>query len=235
MDQNTLQLQTIADQNPEDGEAQFELGRALLHEQEFGQAVSALEKAVRLEPSQPAWLYFLASAYGMNRQLPESVEAWQEYLAHFPDHADAYAKFGIILAKVKHFEDSIQMLTAAVKLEPENAFYHYFLGLSYQETENYNEALRCFSESITYHPDFADAHYWQGIMFAFLSHDEAAIESLRHCVEINPEHMDAQYNLCVAYARAGRASEARLQYELVARMDPETGKDLHDRIFETGK
>jgi tetratricopeptide (TPR) repeat protein len=226
-------LNQATDFPAEDGLGHFEHGRGCLREERWGEAVHAFEHAVRLEPAQIAWLYYLASAYGMNRQFNESVKTWEHYLSHVTDHADGYAKFGIILAKMHRFDESIVQFEHAIKLDPENAFHHYFLGLSLNELERYEDALQAFSDCVALKPEFADALYWQGLMFGMLDATAAACESLARCVEINPDHLDAQYNLCIAYAMLGKTGEAKLQCEIVKQLDKTLGEELYQKVFVT--
>jgi predicted Zn-dependent protease len=79
LDEAVELLADVARQRPTDGDARYELGKALLEKGEPRAATGELEKAIRLKPEQPHMYYQLSLAYRRQGRVKEAQAALQKY------------------------------------------------------------------------------------------------------------------------------------------------------------
>lgn len=95
--------------------------QAEMHCRMFQQALSDIERAVRMEPQEPLYLAELASVHFRFRQMDEAVTAARQAIALAPSFADAYRILGICLREQGKKAEAQAALQKAVELGDEMA------------------------------------------------------------------------------------------------------------------
>jgi tetratricopeptide (TPR) repeat protein len=89
---------------PGSGQAAGRLGMVLEAHTLYQPAVLALQRAVRLEPKEFAWRYYLAIALEYSSRPDQALDALSEALRLRPDYTPAVLKRGELLFKLGRFK-----------------------------------------------------------------------------------------------------------------------------------
>ena len=107
--------------------------------------IKELQKRIKENPADNEAIEAYAIALS---DIGENEEALKNFIFlknKFPDNAQHYYNIGIILEKIKRFDDAILAYEKALKLAPEDTDIMFNLGLTYIKIEEYDEAECIFS------------------------------------------------------------------------------------------
>jgi hypothetical protein len=107
------------------------MGIALKAKQQFIEAISYFEEAIRLEPDFAEAYYNLANSLRDETRCIEAIEHYRQAVRLKPDFAEAYNHLGVVLNAQGGYAENIE---------------------NYEAIENYRRALKL-------NPDFAEAHW----------------------------------------------------------------------------
>lgn len=197
--------------------------RGIVH-RESGDLTAAqrlLQHAAALNPRTPASFFDLAVVFLRRNRLAHALGQFEAGLnlpvapgAPPPDIAKAIAELRaanqppeaethVVLGRLLGLAGADAKLVAAefeaaLKLRPEMAEAHDYLGLVHTQTNDDAKAVAAFGEAIRLRPDYADAHANLG---AVLTATDAAgaVKELERALELQPRLLKAQYNLALAY------------------------------------
>jgi len=94
---------------------------------------------------------------------------------------------GILLKKLKRYEEAEKEYREAIKINPNLAYAHNNLGILLQNLKRYEEAEKEYREAIKINPNLAYAHNNLGILLKKLKRYEEAAIFLKKAQQINPK------------------------------------------------
>jgi tetratricopeptide (TPR) repeat protein len=135
---------------------------------------------------------------------------------------DAQMQVAALYNDVKSYEETLEHLTLANKLRPDNTEAIIALGNAYFMTENFAEAEKWYNNALAKKPDDADVRADLGNTFFFRQPPdfERAAAEYKRALEVNPKHELALQNLTSALTRKGDAKEARAVLARLAQVNP---------------
>lgn len=154
-------------------------------------------------------------------RLPQAEARYHHVLRMTPNHPDALALLGAIALHDHRIEESVKLITRAIKINSKNPEYHSNLALALQFDGRIAEAERYCREAIRLKPDYADAWYNLHALLLDAGNLQPAIDCLRKVVQLVPQDMDARLLLGVMLDYACDDEAAQAQFKLV-----ETGPAL---------
>ncbi len=113
---------------PKSGQASGRLGMVLEAHQLDQAAVLAYQRAVRLDPKEFAWRYYLALSLQQTGQLDQALAAVSDGLRIRPDYAPAILERGELLLKLGRFEESSAAIAPLLASNPDSPLALYDLG-----------------------------------------------------------------------------------------------------------
>jgi tetratricopeptide (TPR) repeat protein len=113
---------------PKSAQASGNLGMVLEAHTLYQPAAAAYERAVRLDPKDFAWRYYLALCLEKTGQLDEALASVSEGLRIQPDYAPAILKRAELLLKLGRFPESAAALEPFLAKNPGSPMALYFLG-----------------------------------------------------------------------------------------------------------
>jgi Tfp pilus assembly protein PilF len=93
------------------------------------------------------------------------------------------------------FDEAIRYFSKALRINPNNARLHNYLGIVLARQKKESEAIFHFSEALRIDPNDADANYNLGIIFADQKNIKQAIRRYKRALNLNPNMTKALYNL----------------------------------------
>lgn len=119
------------------------------------------------------------------------------------------------------YEDSIKACRNALKINPNYALAHSFIGLSYLNLYLYKEAIEAFKQTVRINPDDGEAFNNMGLAYNNLGLHKEAVESYKQAIKINPSDAIAYYNLGTTYVEnLGMYKEAIEYLQGAIRLNP---------------
>lgn len=148
----------------------FNAGYAALQAKDYPTAVENLQKAGEIDPKQVAVWVQLAAAYDglsttktgneKDEALQKAAEAYQKALELQPGDAGIHNNYGLVLAKMKKFDEATAELEKATALDPPGGGRYMFnLGAVYINTGQVEPASVAFKKATELDPKYAPAWF----------------------------------------------------------------------------
>ena len=215
----------LAAEDPDDARIHNNLGAALIRTASFTQAISELDKALRLNPQYNIVHVNLAHAFLGAGQADEAVAEYEKAVQIYPDSADLHNSYGNALRTQGNLEGAIQQYSIAIGIDPKLADAHNNLGLALlQKQDRGSEAEQEFRTAISLNPNFADAENNLGTLVGRQGKDTEAEQLFREAIRDNSAFARAMVNLAATLASEGRFSEAETVVQRALLIEP-TNKD----------
>ena len=110
------------------GQTSGRFGMVLEAQTLYAPAALAFERAIRLDPKEFAWRYYLAIAQEYSAQPAQALAAVSDALRIRPDYTPAVLKRGALLLKLGRFPESDAVLEPLLAQNPNSAETLYTLG-----------------------------------------------------------------------------------------------------------
>jgi serine/threonine-protein kinase len=109
----------------------------------------------------------------------------------------------------------------AVRLRPDDANAHYFLGITLREQGKLDEATAEYRTAIRIQPDLATTHFGLGAALDRRGKLDEAIAEYRTAIRLQPDDATAYNNLGVVFGQQGKLDEAIAEYRTAIRLQPD--------------
>jgi tetratricopeptide (TPR) repeat protein len=156
-----LKARNEAVAQPKSAQASGNLGMVLEAHTLYQPAGLAYQRAVRLDPKDFAWRYYLALCLEKNGQLDEALASVSEGLRLRPDYAPAILKQAELLLKLGRFPESAAALEPFLAKNPGSPMALYFLGRVKFAQQDFAAADDLYRRATDAWPTFGSA--WFGL------------------------------------------------------------------------
>ncbi len=108
-----------------------------------------------------------------------------------------------------------------VRVEPDNAENHAFLGGSYVEVERFADGMRHLEIAMKRGDRTAGTHNYYAVALKALGREDEALTHFRRAADLAPRDEVMSFNLGTALAERGRGAEAAAAFERSLKINPE--------------
>jgi len=153
--------------------------------------------------------------------IPE-VQAAIEKARSEPNDFDAQMKAAELYYQIQRFEGSIEFLSRANKLKPDDYGVMVQLGNANFDSNKYSEAEKWYMAALAKKTDDVNVRTDLGLTFVFRDppNYDRAIQEFKKTLEIEPNHVQALQNLTVAYSKKGDLANAKMTLAKLESVDP---------------
>ena len=146
---------------PEDTIAYFYAGIVASSMEDHDKAISNLEKYLEKGgTSSDAYSVMINTYSGAKDDKEKALEIARRAKEKFPENEE-FPKVEIgLLIELEKIEEAKAGLEEAVKREPDNKTYHFYLGYVNSKLEKWEEAKKNFTEALRVDPSYFDAQYY---------------------------------------------------------------------------
>ncbi len=142
-----------------------------------------------------------------------------------PQDADAYHQLGLIHLKRRNLDAAQKYFSAALKIDPLDPDYHYFLGRVFEKKEEWPRALECYEEAYRINAEYGLGDIFREVGKGYLhaGRVEKAKEFLRFFLETRGSDPEGRYWLAVACQKSGDLADMEVQLKTIldqARSNP---------------
>lgn len=167
-------------------------GTKFLMDKQYREAIPELEKALNINPTHAAVLYYLGRAYFSLGDTERAMGYYQKVLQVVPNYPDVYVDMGLLYAGLGRFEEAIRYYEKAIELNPDNIMAYNSLAFAYTSLGKYREATDNFKKSIKVRADNAEAYVGLGLLYSSSGQYQEAKENFRQAREILQAKGDTQ-------------------------------------------
>jgi tetratricopeptide (TPR) repeat protein len=128
IDEAVSELSPAVQQESDNAQFHLVLGQLLAEQQQYGQAVQHIRRAMTLAPENAEYPYNLGLALRLEGNLEAAEAQFRAALAKNPDHALAHRSLGLVLRQKGDVTAAASELRRAATLQPQDAEAHHLLA-----------------------------------------------------------------------------------------------------------
>jgi tetratricopeptide (TPR) repeat protein len=167
------------------------------------------------------------------------LDELREEQARAPENSLADYNLGAALYGAGRYEEAVEFLTRAARLDAKFAAARRTLGLAYFKLARYDESVGSFKELARLQPGLAEAHNNLGVAYGKMGKHREAIASLSEAVRLEPDYAGARFNLGAALLLVSRKDAALEQHAALVPLDAALARKLfrliyRDKILDAG-
>lgn len=213
-------VQQGADRHPDRAEVWSRLGQITMTRGDAGAAAPLLEKAVRLEPSNPSYLYNYGWLLDRLDRDREAVPYYERAIAASPLSFEAMNNLALLESAAGRSERALSLLSRAVSSNPGNESAYVNRGNYHAAQRSWRDALADYAQAVVLNPLNGVAALESARTHLELDRADIAIEELNSALDVDPNLRDAYVLLSSAYKKKGREREAAAALEEAKRINP---------------
>jgi hypothetical protein len=145
-------------------------------------------------------------------ELEQASDYYKNILLLEPEHFDALQLLGALAMQNKAWEESLELLTKALKQKNTNANVYNNFGLVQHELQQLEGALISYDKAIGLKQDYALAYNNRGSVLHDLKQLDTALESYNKAIILQPGYVEPYYNRGLVQSELKRLPEALESY-----------------------
>jgi tetratricopeptide (TPR) repeat protein len=189
-----------------------------------GDMVSAIRYADQVAdaPGQDAQLLGqIGGMYAAAGRADRALALFDRAIKTEPQKSDHYFAKGLLLANQKRFAEAEETIRLGIKVAPESAVGHYYLGRIGVEGKDLDKAVTNFEKALTLNPAFEPAYVALGSVYeANQQRDKAIAVYRRYLQSINPRNREIRHHVVRLQIGAKNYEEALQELEGMLAEDP---------------
>ena len=151
------QYREAVNRNPDDAEAQSNLGQVLVRMQQVEEALPHFDRAIALIPNRWAYHFNRARALGLLERWEEAVAGYRQAQQLYPqDYAIAF-NLGQALQRAGDDAAAVEEFKRAAALDATDPSFQMAIGMAYERLKKPGEAAAAYTEALRLAPDAPDA------------------------------------------------------------------------------
>jgi tetratricopeptide (TPR) repeat protein len=188
-----------------------ELGLLYNFGQEYPQAITSFDKALKIQPDlHKAW-YNRGCALEKLGRIKEAVTSYDKALALKPDDEESWKNRAVSLRNLGRWEDSIASLNEVLKINPDHGEVWNDRGNSELYLDRWEDALASFDKALEIKPNIYEIWNNRGVALYNLDRFQDAIASYDKALALKPDLDQALYMKACCYALKGDDADLCIQ------------------------
>ena len=176
------------------------LAAVYLNRGDLDKAITLLQAAVSLKPTDGPAIYNLGLAYYATGQFDNAISEYQKALHLDPHNSSICLNLGNVYVMKNQMNDAIAQYRQAIQLDPANALAYNNLAESLDNQGRTNEALAAYRKAIQIDPNYVEAHNNLGYLLQKTGRVNEAIAEYQEALRLRPDYELAHNNLMAAMA-----------------------------------
>lgn len=160
-----------------------------------------------------------ARAYALQTsgELAAAADAYERFLAQYPDNVEARSNLGVVLARLGRTDEAVSAYREALRLSPSQQSIRLNLGLALYKAARFDEAAAEFSGVVAAQPVNLQARYLEADCQLRLGRPEAVVASLEPLAAARGDDRVLLYLLGMAYLRTGHVPKGQVLIDRILR------------------
>ncbi|MBN1771657.1 MAG: tetratricopeptide repeat protein, partial [Deltaproteobacteria bacterium] len=199
----------------------------------WGEAIAALQEALRLEPHDEGTAYLLGGLMERHAAPEELVAFWSAHVAVDAKPQTSHYFWGVGLERLGDLDGATARFAEGLRIDPAHELSEHALGRVAERRGRLDEALAHYERATEIHPEFREAHESCARVLDAVGR-EAEAEERRATARRSDPNTPRRYRYWGRYlVRAGRWAAAIPELEQALRVDP--GDEEARRLLEQAR
>ena len=231
-DDALAELQNALNAAPTRADLYEEAAHFLVRRQRPADAVRLVDEASRALPDNRSILLLQAAVFAFAQRVGDAERVLKQIENHWPEWADTYATYGILLEGQKRAEEAKSQLETALALGASGAQVYFYLAKATLSAtpDHIDDAAKEIGEAIA----IAPADPWIQACAGRIAYEkqdyDGAVRHLREAIRLRPNYLQARYTLAQAYRALGQQDEAAREAAQVQHLREENPKADEDSV-----
>ncbi|MDQ2769100.1 MAG: tetratricopeptide repeat protein [Bacteroidota bacterium] len=196
------------------------VGETYLANHDYPAALDNLDRTLRLDPNQPAALFYKGLAYAASADTSSAVQYLQDALIRDPREPEILHQLAFLLNAWRIPAEAARYAALGIRLDTASGLLRYDYGRQLELQGRPDSALWYYRRALTLDSTVYRADYRLGLAAAKTRQPAAAIAHFTRALRRNPRLPDARALLAEAYEAQNRLPEALAQYRLLVAENP---------------
>jgi len=153
-------------------------------------------------------------------RLDEADIIYRQVLVDHPTHPDALHLLGIVHSQRGQPHIAIDLISRALKVRPDVAWFHMHLAENLRILRKYDDALAASRRAVELAPNDGMVHNSLGACLGEMRQFDLAIAEFRRAIELKPDLADAHSNLGAALVATGQLDQAVASLQKALQLNP---------------
>ena len=176
-----------------------------------------------------AELFAKAVSFHQLGNLPKAKQIYEQVIAAQPGHFDALHLLGVIAAQTHNPIHALDLISRAIKINPNSAEPHYNLGNVLRDLSRIEEAIVSYNKAISLNPYYINAYFNRGIALQDLGRFDEAVISYEDVIKINGNLAEVYNNRGNALKALNRIKEAIESFDKAVLLNPKYAEAYNNR------
>ena len=207
-------------------EAHFNLGSSLMKVEKFQEAIESFKESLSPEFQDPVTHNFIGHCFIVLEKNHDAIKHFQEAVDFSPEYADGWLGFAVAYSNLEQYSESLLYIEKAIKLNPKNNYYQYFLADVMFNLERFEEAERVYKK--VYESDLENTGIYLDFTEVLIinNKDQEALDLLVAGITKFPEEAILYYRYAALMLQLGHAIDAESILLLALEIDPKQSNQL---------
>ena len=207
-----LQASRVCEQilkaRPHNADAHNIHGVSLLALGQKDEAIEAVGKAVKINPTAPSYHANLGEVLRQSGKHEEAEKPLKEAIRLDPNNSQALNNLGIISYERRKFREAAEYYRRAIEVRPTMAEAYNNLGNALRITGDIDGAMQAYQDALTHRAIYPEAYNNLGTLLQQSKRYDEAEHALRKAIQQNPKYVEAHNNLAMVLATKKNDIEA---------------------------
>ena len=237
-------FQTVIQLVPDHARAHQMLGIAYFRQNAYQEAIRALRRAIKLEPtdldSDYHPYYNLGMVYLKQNRFDDAIRLFEQAIQLNRDHIRAYYGLGTAYIRVgeveqgleqikkyealKPYANRVSQLETSIQRSPKNPELWYQLGLVHLRYDKFELAIKSLEKSIEHNPNNREVYNTLAACYMRLNHFEKMQQACEAAVRLAPSEANGHNNLGMSYSLQGKYLKAMNSFLTAIQLEAENPK-----------
>lgn len=191
------------------------------------EAENDAKRAIAMDSLSAGNYLTLADIYFAQNNTRQSKELLEKVAAKFPQNTEALLKLAELYYFVQHYQESIDFVNKALRVNENIAKAYYIKGSVYRESGDTTRAINSLITAIEQDSRMDNAYYDLGIIYA-ARRNPLALQYYENALQVNSSRSDVKYARAKFLQDIGKIDEAITEYEALSKSDPSCYKCFYN-------
>ena len=204
-------------------------GDRLWRYERYGQAISALERAIAIAPEFDRAYYTIGFIYWDIQLYQQAIEALKKAIEINPNISSYWYLLGLSYGELKDREQEMSAYEQAIAINPQNFVLYAEQGLALRDVRRYEEAIALLGKAIDVNPDLPILYNDRAITYTISQQYENALADYNKAISLNPLFARAYNNRGSTYDYLQQYDKALADYNQAIAIDPDYASPYKNR------
>jgi tetratricopeptide (TPR) repeat protein len=191
-----------------------------LNTRDFNASLIDMSRVMKLDSMKPDYYITLSDIYLFGNHTGKSKDALEKCLSLDPNNTDAMLKMAELYFYVKKYQESINFINGALKINNYMARAYFLKGLNFKEGGDTSKAISNLVTATEQDPDYFAAFAELGAIYA-AKKNKLAIGYFDNALRINPKSLETLYNKGKFYQDEKNWDNAVNAYQELLKIEPQ--------------